>query len=540
VASRSQSWRSGLAGGLLAGILAAAVSVIGRFVFGAPTFFDLAENGITRVMPPVLFAFLLDRLQFSAKPLLFLGLLVLEILAAGGFGAAYAAYLARGRPGPALARFCQGHRYGGALGYATLLWLLTEVIVFPVVGAGLFGAASLVGPGGVAISFGVAAAVFGLALAVSLAPAPGPHPRGADPGRRRLLGGLAAGASVIALGSAVRQASQPATAGASPDALAGLVLGPTLTSVPYPVPAPPSAWAIGGLTPELTPARQFYVVSKNLFGDPHLNAATWSLQIDGLVQRPLRLSYADLLRLPAMEFYQTLECISNIVGGNLMSNAWWRGVPLKDLLAMAGPSPKTVKVVGYASDGYSDSVPFAVALHPSTVVAYEMNQQPLLPEHGYPARLLLPGVYGLKNVKWLTRLQLVDVDYSGYWQQRGWSDIARVNTTSRFDVPVDHATVPAGPLTLAGVAFAGDRGIRGVQVAIDTTDHWYEATLEPPLGPNTWVRWRYVWLATPGHHALFVQAIDGTGQVQWPLPQDTVPDGATGQDVVVITVPPAS
>ncbi|HLH71781.1 MAG TPA: molybdopterin-dependent oxidoreductase, partial [Chloroflexota bacterium] len=240
--------------------------------------------------------------------------------------------------------------------------------------------------------------------------------------------------------------------------------------------------------------------------------------------------------LPAVEFYQTLECISNEIGGDLISTAWWRGVRLKDLLTMAGANPRTVKVVFHAADDYADSVPLAVALDPRAALVYQMNRALLPVEHGYPARILVPGRYGIKNVKWVTRIELVAEDFKGYWQQRGWTDDGRIHTMSRIDVPKDHALVNAGRTTIAGIAFAGDRGISRVQISVDEGKTWQDALLKPPLASLAWRLWQYQWDAPPGNGSIFVQATDGTGRVQWPLPQDTVPDGATGQDVHVVRV----
>ena len=207
-----------------------------------------------------------------------------------------------------------------------------------------------------------------------------------------------------------------------------------------------------------------------------------------------------------------------------------------DILKLAGPHPNTVKVVFHAVDGYADSIPLATALRPTNVLAYQMNRKALRYEHGFPLRLLVPGVYGLKNVKWVTHIELVDFDFKGYWQRRGWSDHARIHTMSRIDVPVDHSTLASGHVVVAGIAFAGDRGIKRVQVSLDEGKSWQDTLLKSPLSPFTWRLWRYEQDVSAGPGSVFVKATDGTDKVQWPLPQDTVPDGATGQDVIVFTV----
>ena len=516
----------GFVAGALAGLLAAGVAAIGRFTLGTPTYFDLTENFITRVTPTVAFAFLLDRLQFSAKPLLFLAVVVLQILIGGALGAAFVRLVA------ALARPVR-QPIGLALLLAATLWLLTEIALAPLLGLGFFATRSLAGPTTVGITLAITYAVYGVALGMQLKPI-GEH-LALSERRRRLVGGLAASATALALGLFVYRSREPDRApGRTGEE--DLTLGPTIETAAYPLPPTPPEWSIPGLAAPITATSDFYVVTKNLFGDPKLDSRNWELRLDGLVQTPLRLDYASLLRFPAVERYQTLECISNLVGGGLISTAWWRGVRLADLLRMAGPDSHTVKVVFHAADGYADSLPFAIAVQLTPLLIYQMNGQPLRPEHGFPLRLLVPGLYGLKNVKWITRIELVRDDFQGYWQERGWTDTAKVQTTSRVDVPLDHARISAGRVTLAGVAFAGDRGIRRVQVTVDHGQTWQDADLEPPLGPFTWTRWRSVAVLRPGAQTISVRATDGTGQVQWAFPQDTVPDGATGTDTHVITV----
>jgi DMSO/TMAO reductase YedYZ molybdopterin-dependent catalytic subunit len=415
------------------------------------------------------------------------------------------------------------------------------LIFLPVVGQGIFGTKALSGPETVNITLLVTYAIYAIALGASIrVPATPEQPADVDPMRRRLLGSLAVGATAVAAAAVANRTLRSDTADTSTRADAGgdLLLGPTLITAAYPLPPPSPPWAVPGLSAEITPTPKFYVVTKNLFSDPHLDARQWSLTLTGLVARSVRLTYADLLKLPAIEFYQTLECISNSVGGDLMSTAWWRGVRLKDILALAGPNPRTVKVVFHAADEYADSIPLTAALQPDTVLVYQMNREPLPIAHGYPVRLLAPGRYGLKNVKWLVRIELVDVDFKGYWQERGWTDTARVHTMSRIDPPRVPVSLKAGRVAVGGVAFAGDRGIKRVQVSLDEGKSWEDALLKPPLGPLTWNLWRYEWDARPGTYSIFVQATDGTGRLQWQLPQDTVPDGATGQDVKILKILP--
>jgi len=286
---------------------------------------------------------------------------------------------------------------------------------------------------------------------------------------------------------------------------------------------------VRGLPAEVTPTGEFYIVSKNPPGfDPDLDASLWRLEVAGRTQ-PLRLSYRELLALPSMERYHTLECISNEVGGNLISNAKWRGVPLRTILEMAGADTTVGKVAFRCADGYTTAIPMSEALHPDTLLAYEMNGEQLPSKHGFPARLLVGGLYGMKNPKWITRIEPAD-HFLGYWEQRGWSQEAVVKTMSKLTTPNSGATLPAGrPAQLGGVAYAGNRGIRAVEYSIDDGRSWLPAAIKSVPGPYTWALWAVDWTPPgPGSYLLRVRAADGTGQWQTADEAPTLPDGASG------------
>jgi DMSO/TMAO reductase YedYZ molybdopterin-dependent catalytic subunit len=271
---------------------------------------------------------------------------------------------------------------------------------------------------------------------------------------------------------------------------------------------------IAGLSPEITPNDRFYVVNEELVY-PDIDPDTWSLEVRGLVERPLRLSYRQLTSMHAVEQFQTLECISNKVGGHLISNAKWTGIPMPDLLRRAGMRKGALEVVSYSVDGFADSIPLAAALRPTTLVAVGMNDHVLPREHGFPARLLVPGYYGMKMPKWLGAIEVVDRPFEGFWEQRGWIKEAVVKTMSRIDTPRRGQDV--GPtVSMAGVAFAGDRGITRVEVSTDGGDSWNPAVLKPALSPFTWRLWRYSAPAprSAGDVEILVRAVDGTGAVQ--------------------------
>ncbi|MBV9353922.1 MAG: molybdopterin-dependent oxidoreductase [Chloroflexi bacterium] len=294
-------------------------------------------------------------------------------------------------------------------------------------------------------------------------------------------------------------------------------------------PVDPS-WDIAGLPPEVTPADRFYVVSKNVT-DPEPSTDGWSLVLSGSVAQPYTISYGELLAVPYEDRYQTLECISNEVGGTLISTAHWRGVRLTDLLDASRPLAQASTVVFRSVDGYAESLPLEQLDRFSPLVAYGMNGQPLAALHGGPVRLVVAGCYGMKSVKWLSGIELADAPVSGYWEQIGWSDGTEVKTMSQIrSVTGQHPHVERGAATLAGVAFAGARPIDRVEVSVDAGRSWSDATLKEPLSPYTWRFWKLDWMAEPGHYAVLVRATDSTGKVQSPEVTDPLPSGASGWD----------
>ena len=283
----------------------------------------------------------------------------------------------------------------------------------------------------------------------------------------------------------------------------------------------------GELTPVLTTTDDFYHVSKN-FSDPTVSADGWALTIDGLVTTPLTLTHEQLVQRATTKKITTLCCISNELNGDLIGTAEWIGVPLADLLAEAGVGPGVVDLKLYAADDYTESFPLAAGIDPDTLVVVGMNGELLRDDHGFPARLIVPGIYGMKNVKWLNRIELVDEDYQGYWQERGWSDPAPYQIWGRIDSPDDD--VDPGPRQAAGVASAGDRDVSRVEVTLDNGETWADAMLEPALNPPfTWVRWRYPFEAVAGTKIkLKIRVTDGAGTVMTEEYQPPLPDGTTG------------
>src|SRR5215211_6207462 len=351
--------------------------------------------------------------------------------------------------------------------------------------------------------------------------------------RRELLRAAVGAAGLLATGLVARRLT-----GGIGDAGGQPLARPTGAAPVRPAPPPaagddPAAWAIPGLTAEVTPNRLHYTVDESII-DPNVDRGSWRLRIDGLVGQPASLGYDELLAMPAIEQYVTLQCISNLVGGDLVGTAKWTGVPLRRVLERAGGAgPGAVRVVFHAVGGYSDSLPLAKALEPTTVVAYGMNGRSLPRAHGFPARIIAPGIYGMKNVKWLERIEVVDYDYQGYWQRSdGWDNIAEIKTASRIDVPQELTSARRAGV-VAGLAWAGDRGIRRVEVSLDGGATWVPATLRRQLARAAWRQWRLpLPPGTAGRRTLKVRATDGRGELQTPRETPPHPSGASGYDTI--------
>ena len=280
-------------------------------------------------------------------------------------------------------------------------------------------------------------------------------------------------------------------------------------------------------TPYLTPNDAFYRIDTAL-SFPRVDVDNWSFEINGLVDTPLRITYADLLAMPQVERVVTLCCVSNEVGGGYIGNAVWRGVLLRDLLDRAGVQPAAEQVFSTSLDGWTCGFPVDVALDGRDVmIAIGMNGATLPLEHGYPARLVVPGLYGyVSATKWLAKIELTTWDKEGYWVPRGWSALGPVKTQSRIDVPRSRV-VPTGKQMIAGVAWAQHRGIEKVEVQIDEGP-WQEAMLAESSTDDAWRQWLLEWDPTPGLYLLRVRATDKSGETQTEEQAPVAPDGATG------------
>jgi len=278
----------------------------------------------------------------------------------------------------------------------------------------------------------------------------------------------------------------------------------------------------------LTDTGKFYHVSKNL-SDPRLDADGWTLEIKGMVNQPLSLTLDQLNQRATTHKITTLMCISNELNGDLTGTAEWIGVPLADLLNEAGVQQGVVDIKLHAADDYEDSFPIEKGLDPDTLVVVGMNGEPLRDDHGFPARIIVPGIYGMKNVKWVDSIELIDSDFQGYWQTRGWSDTAIPQIWGRIDSP-SVGKIDPGDQYVDGLATAGDRGISRVEVSLDDGGTWADAIIEPSLNPPfTWVRWAFPFTAVSGQDVVIkMRATDGEGNLMIEDGQSPLPDGATG------------
>ncbi|HEX7472128.1 MAG TPA: molybdopterin-dependent oxidoreductase [Candidatus Limnocylindrales bacterium] len=325
-----------------------------------------------------------------------------------------------------------------------------------------------------------------------------------------------------------RRASAQPSAGAT-------IPKPAVTVAPL---TPAQSLNVPGITPLVIPNDDFYRIDTALL-PPHVDSAGWSMQVKGMVDHPLTLTYGDLTTMPLFQQYVTIQCVSNEVGGDLVGNALWTGVHLRDVLAAAGVQAGATQIVGRSVDGFTAGFPTAHAMDPSRdpMIVLAMNDAPLPVLHGFPARLIIPGLYGyVSATKWLASVELTTLEaFNGYWIPLGWSKLGPILTQSRIDVPRAGGSIKPGPTTIAGVAWAPDRGVSKVEVSIDRGP-WLTCTMSGAISKATWVQWQAPWTATPGPHTIEVRATDGKGDVQTADVTPPPPDGARGHHTIQVTV----
>ncbi|MEW5096460.1 molybdopterin-dependent oxidoreductase [Clavibacter michiganensis] len=382
-------------------------------------------------------------------------------------------------------------------------------------------------------SAAVAEPVRGIARPAARAPlTPG---AGARVERRTfLLMTIVAGVASVVAGSVARGLN--AAAARVDDFRRTLVLPLAAT----PAAAIPATAELGvpGLAPFVTPATDFYRIDTAL-QVPSVDAASWKLRITGMVEQEVEITFAELLALPLEEHVTTLTCVSNEVGGNLIGNALWLGYPIRLLLERAKPTAGADMVLSTSQDGWTASTPLEALTDPdrASILAVGMNGEPLPQQHGFPVRMVVPGLYGyVSATKWVTELKVTTfAEDVAYWSTRGWTERGPIKTGSRIDTPRSGARVDAGRTAIAGMAWAQHTGIEKVEVRVDEGD-WVEATLGDGVGADTWRQWSYAWDAASGSHSVEVRATDTTGATQTSDEAPPAPDGATGWHRITVGV----
>ncbi|HJQ27804.1 MAG TPA: molybdopterin-dependent oxidoreductase [Rubrobacter sp.] len=310
------------------------------------------------------------------------------------------------------------------------------------------------------------------------------------------------------------------------------------------LPPPPADASIDvpGMPKLITPASTFYLIDTELIS-PRIDVNTWKLTVKGAVDNPVEFSYKDLLGMSTREADITLSCVSNTVGGGLVSNGRWTGVLLSDVLAEAGVSRDKItrssrQLVGRSVDGFTTGFKTDIALDGrNALVAFGLNGSELPIKHGYPVRLVIPGLYGyVSATKWLTEIELTDWNFDAYWIQRTWSKEGPIKTQSRIDTIKDGDNLPAGKIPIGGIAWAPHRGIEKVEVSTDGGQTWNNATLAKQLAEDTWRQYVYDWNARPGDYTVQVRATDGTGETQTAAEAPPHPSGATGYHTIGVSV----
>lgn len=560
--SAAPVWAGALAG-IVAGGVALGVAQLGAGLVRAEAFPVVAVGDwVVDLSPAPLKDFAIRTFGENDKNVLIGGVLVLLALAAAligvaarrrpGYGAAgLAAFGVVGlvavltRPG-AVVFDALPTLVGVAAGVWTLTWLLRRATP-GWVGGGSPASGTLPGPE----PRGSAPADGGSPASASQEDASGGRPGSHDLGgverpavmrapgvpyvfdRRRLLTGAAGG--VVAAGAATflgRSLSGARTVGAA------------RTGIKLPAPAEPAPplpagadLKIPGLSPFVTPNADFYRVDTALIV-PQVDPRAWTLRVHGLVDRPIEITYDDLLRRPLIEADITLACVSNDVGGPYVGNARWLGARMADLLREAGVRPEADMLLSTSQDGFTCGTPVDVVMDGrDALFAVAMNGEPLPVDHGFPVRQVVPGLYGyVSATKWVVDIKVTRFDTDqAYWTPRGWAARGPIKTQSRIDVPRAGATLPVGRTTIAGVAWAQHTGVDAVEVRVDR-GVWREARLAQVPGPDTWRQWALDWDATPGDHTIEVRATDAAGRTQTAQRTPVAPDGASGWHTIDVHV----
>ena len=500
--------------GAVSAALALGVSELAAGLLGLPSLIEGLGNWVIDVVPAPVKDWAIETFGTNDKLVLLIGIAVVTILLGALVG------------GIARSRFWIGAAVFIGLGVFAALAAVRD----PRVALGM----AMI-PAGLASITGLAALQWLYGRIIEAGPAEEVKADSHDESRRRFVLGAGAvlGVAVISagLGRGLLDRAKRTVAGRA---------DVTLPGASQPLPAPPAATelGVGGLSPVLTPNETFYRID-TAFSVPRVDIQEWTLTVEGRVERPYTIDYFDLLDMPMVERDVTLSCVSNEVGGDLVGNARWLGVPLVEILDRAGPRDDAEQLVGHSVDQFTVGFPVeAVYDGRDALVAVGMNGEPLPLEHGFPARLVVAGLYGyVSATKWLSSIELTGWDeFDAYWIPRGWAKEAPIKTQSRIDTPRHRARLESGLHQVAGVAWAPSRGISKVEVRPGTDGDWIEADLSEPLSDNCWRQWVVGWEATPGTHQLQVRATDGEGNLQTDELRPPAPDGATGWHTIEVEV----
>ncbi len=516
-------WRHAVAGAVAGGVALGATELVAGALPGAPSLvrsvasvvIDLAPIGVVRAA--------IASLGFSDKPVLVAGVVVLSLLL--GAGLAVAARRRRWIALVGLAAFGALGAWAGARPPGTPAWRPAVAALFGV----LAGAATL------AVlawrSAHPASEVSRLPPApASTAEAPvSASVARQEPASRRSF--LVRAGSLLVVGAAAAAGGRLLESRARVAARQGVELPPVGETA-----GPAAGLDVPGLSPYITPTKDFYRVDTATF-PPIAEPRRWRLQVGGMVDHPFQLSYDQLLAMPMEEHDITLVCVSNEVGDRLSGNARWRGVRLDELLRRAAPRQEATQLVGVSADGFTTGFPIALALDGrNALVAVAMNGEPLPDEHGFPARLVVPGVYGYASAcKWLQEIRLDRLDrFDPYWMERGWAPGGQMKTMARIDTPLVGRRLHPGKVSVAGVAWSHHIGISKVEMQVDGGP-WMPARLGTS-DPDTWRQWVVEWDAAAGTHTIRARATDGQGQLQTSAAAESFPSGATGWHTIQVLV----
>lgn len=494
---KSTRKRDAIAGAMSAGLALGASELIAGLIPAAPSLVEGLGNVVIDNVPPAVKDFAISLFGTADKLVLLISIAVVTVL------------------------------IGGVVGVVARKRFWVAVVVFAAFGA-VAAAAAVADPQVALLSALVPATIAAVVGLATLRMLYGTEGTETDGSRRQFIAGAGAVVAVAALsagaGRWLIERAKRTLAGREE-----VVLPSPAEALPA-VPASASL-DVEGVSPIIVPNEDFYRIDTAL-SVPQVDLEGWTLNLTGLVDRPYSISYADLLDMRMVERDVTLSCVSNRVGGGLVGNARWLGVPLKEIIDRAGPAAGAEQIVGRSVDDFTVGFPLeAVYDGREALVAVAMNGEPLPFEHGFPARLVVAGLYGyVSATKWLSEIELTTWDdFDAYWIPRGWAKEAPIKTQSRIDTPSEGAQIAREPTVVAGVAWAPNRGISRVEVQLGEDAGWVEAELSEPLSKNAWVQWRVDWTPTDGgRQILRVRATDGEGETQTDEVVPPAPDGATG------------